>query len=221
MNNKPDVITAYITEPDIQIRVRELGTEISNDYAGKELTIICVLKGAFMFCADLVRHIKNVKYNVEFVQLSSYGKATVSSGRVDFIKIVEHLPNTHVLIVEDIIDTGNTIKHFLETLKTFDTQSVKVCTLLDKPSRREDQRVQADYKGFTIPNVFVVGYGLDKAEQHRGLRFIGKIEETGIGRILSPIKNFATHGQAQAARSIHRFAERIKKATESLMGVYK
>ena len=203
MSNKPDVITTYITKREIEKRVKQLGDEISKNYAGEDVIIVCVLKGSFIFCADLIRNIRDVNLNVEFVQLSSYEDATESSGNVKVTKHLslygsdsrdrDNLRDTHILVVEDIVDTGQTLGLLMSMLNNYETKSLKLCALLNKPSRRIDQRVQLDYIGFTIPDVFVVGYGLDKAQRHRGLRFIGRIEETRIGRILSPIKNFVTH----------------------------
>ncbi|HHW07295.1 MAG TPA: hypoxanthine phosphoribosyltransferase [Clostridia bacterium] len=163
-----DIETILISREELEAKVKELGRRISADYAGQELLIVCILKGAVIFCADLVRHI-TIPVTLDFMAVSSYGDATQSSGAVMILKDLEtNIAGKHVLIVEDIVDTGLTLKYLVENLKARHPLSVKVCTLLDKPERRKVD-VQVDYNGFVIPDAFVVGYGLDYAEKYRHL----------------------------------------------------
>ncbi|NPV80460.1 MAG: hypoxanthine phosphoribosyltransferase [Firmicutes bacterium] len=163
-----DVECILVDESDIQKRVRELGEEISRDYAGRDLVIVGILKGALVFMADLVRNIR-IPLSIDFVAVSSYGLATKTSGVVRILKDLDApIEGKHVLVVEDIIDTGLTLHYLLENLKARKPSSVKICTLLDKPSRREVQ-ITPDYNGFQIPDKFVVGYGLDFGEKYRNL----------------------------------------------------
>jgi len=172
-----EVVTLLSSET-IAERVRELGAVISRDYAGRSIVLISVLKGSFVFAADLARAI-SVPVRVEFLGVRSYGYGTKSSG---VVQITYDLPRPiegeDVLIVEDIIDTGLTVAHLLDLLRTRFPRSVKVCALLNKPSR-EIRHVAIDYLGFTIDDRFVVGYGLDHAERYRNLPFIGVIEPGG------------------------------------------
>jgi hypoxanthine phosphoribosyltransferase len=152
----------------IQQKVAELGGQISRDYADKDLLLICVLKGAVIFLADLMRHI-TVPAAIDFMAVSSYGASTESSGVVRILKDLENsIENKHCLIVEDIIDSGLTLKYLEENLLSRHPASMKVVTLLDKPDRRRVD-IQPNYCGFRIPDEFVVGYGLDFNEQYRGL----------------------------------------------------
>lgn len=163
-----DIECILVDESDIQKRVRELGEEISRDYAGRDLVIVGILKGALVFMADLVRNIR-IPLSIDFVAVSSYGLATKTSGVVRILKDLDApIEGKHVLVVEDIIDTGLTLHYLLENLKARKPSSVKICTLLDKPSRREVQ-ITPDYNGFQIPDKFVVGYGLDFGEKYRNL----------------------------------------------------
>jgi hypoxanthine phosphoribosyltransferase len=159
-------------ESQLQARIQELGAEISRDYAGQQLVVVGVLKGSVLFFADLIRRI-DLPLAIDFLGLSSYGSGTESSGVVritnDLSKSIE---NKHVLVVEDIVDTGLTMKFLLENLSTRKPSSVKICTLLEKPARAK-VKVPIHYKGFTIPDEFVVGYGLDFDEKYRNLPFIG------------------------------------------------
>ena len=223
MADKPDVISVYINETEIEERVKQLGQQISKDYAGKELLLVCVLKGAAVFCADLVRAIRHVDVSIEFVELASYHDGTESAGRVKMVKSVYgNLRDKDILIVEDIVDTGITINFLRSALDLFEPGSIKICSLLDKPSRRKPgYETDIDYLGFTIPGLFVVGYGLDKAQKHRGLPFIGRIEYTAISQLLSPIDNFINHGQQQAARSLNKVAEQFRQAADRLKDVYR
>lgn len=167
----PDAQKILISENQVLERVNELGQEISRDYAGSELLVVGILKGAIIFLADLVRSI-SIPTNMDFMAVSSYGASSESSGVVRILKDLEqNIENKHVLIVEDIVDTGLTLNYLKENLLTRGPASLKICTLLDKPSRRKVE-VQVDYNGFTIPDEFVVGYGLDYNERYRNLREI-------------------------------------------------
>ena len=162
----------FISAEQIQKRVAELGKEITQDYKGEEIILICVLNGSYMFCADLSRAI-NLEMDIDFMSLSSYGDGTVSSGnvRVD-LDLRNSIKGKNVLIVEDIVDTGRTIAKLLELLQTRDPKTLKICTLLSKPSRREIP-VNIHYVGFTIEDRFVIGYGLDDQGKKRNLPYIG------------------------------------------------
>ena len=168
-----------ISEADIRRRVSELAAQISHDYAGKEnVVLLAVLKGAFIFLADLARQI-TVPHRVEFIALSSYGKGTVPSDQVRVeMDVRDSIEGTHVLVVEDIVDTGRTLRHLIDLLETRGPASVATCSLVRKPDRHEVE-VEIDYLGYDIPDVFVVGYGLDYAEQYRTLPYIGVVEPSG------------------------------------------
>ena len=165
-----------VTEEQIQTRVKELGAEISRDYAGKELLIICILRGGVVFMVDLMRSI-TVPTAIEFMAVSSYGSgARQSDGEVRItLDLNTSISGRHVLIVEDIIDSGNTLSSVIELLKTRNPLSLYVCTLLDKEERREVQ-VPIRYRGFKIKNEFVFGYGLDMDEYYRNLSFVGTVD---------------------------------------------
>ncbi len=165
-----------ITEEQLSTRIKELGAEISRDYAGKELLIICILRGGVMFMTDLVRQI-TVPLAFEFMAVSSYGSgARSSSGDVRItLDLNTNIAGRHVLIVEDIIDSGRTLASVIDLLKTRDPASLFVCTLLDKVSRREVE-VPVRYRGFAIEDKFVFGYGLDMDEYYRNLPFIGVVD---------------------------------------------
>jgi hypoxanthine phosphoribosyltransferase len=159
----------------VQKRVAEIAAQIQSDHQGKELVLVGVLKGAFMFVADLARHI-DLPLSIDFVGLSSYGEATESSGVVKITSdLTKPIEGKHVVIVEDIIDTGLTMRYLLDNLATRRPASVKICTLLQKPSRSRT-RIPIDYLGFTVPDLFVVGYGLDAGERYRNLPFIGVLK---------------------------------------------
>lgn len=167
-----------LSAEEIRARVRELGEQISSDYQGKELIVVGILKGAFIFMADLVRELK-VPVILDFMDVSSYGSATVSSGVVRIEKDLEtSIEGKHVLIVEDIIDTGLTINYIWQNLKARNPASVKICALLDKPSRRKVP-VDIHYLGFSIPDEFVVGYGLDYAEKYRYFPYVAVLQSSG------------------------------------------
>lgn len=161
-----------ISEEELKKRVAELGAEITRDYEGKDLLVIGIFKGAVPFLADLIREIK-IPLRYDFMAVSSYGSATRSSGAVRILKDLDtSIEDVHVLIVEDIVDTGLTLRYLKENLERRHPKSLKIVTLLDKPERREVE-VHPDYNGFVIPNEFVVGYGLDFNEMFRNLPYVG------------------------------------------------
>ncbi len=167
----PDGERILFTGEQIQARVAGLGAEISSDYKDKELLVIGILKGAIIFLSDLVRSI-TVPLYYDFMAVSSYGSSTESSGVVRILKdLNQSIENCHVLIVEDIVDTGLTLNYLVENLKSRGPASLKVCTLLDKPSRRKVP-VKIDYNGFTVPDEFLVGYGLDYNGRYRNFPYI-------------------------------------------------
>lgn len=165
-------IETLIPEIRLQARVRELALKINQDYSGREVTMICVLKGSFVFFADLIRSI-DVPMTTEFLGLSSYGNLTESSGEVKVtLDLQEPIEGRHVIVIEDIVDTGITLQFLKTVLETRKPASIKVCTLLLKPEKLKVP-VDIDYIGFEIGNDFVVGYGVDYAEKYRGLPYIG------------------------------------------------
>lgn len=170
-----DVADILFGEEQIKRRVRELGARITADFAGEEILIIAVLKGAVLFLADLIRHI-DLPLAVDFLAVSSYGAGTESSGVVRILKDLDApIEGQHVLIVEDIVDSGRTLDYLLRMLRQRRPATLHVCTLLDKRERREID-VPIDYVGFEVPDAFVVGYGLDFAEFYRQLPFIGVLK---------------------------------------------
>jgi hypoxanthine phosphoribosyltransferase len=165
-----------IDEATLRDRVAELGAEVSSDYAGRDLLLIGVLKGAVFFMADLMRHL-TVPCEVDFMAISSYGDATDSSGIVRILKDLDiNIEGREVLVVEDIIDSGLTLSYLMRNLESREPASLEVCALLTKPTRREID-VPVRYVGFEIPNKFVVGYGLDFGERYRNLPFVGVLSE--------------------------------------------
>lgn len=166
-----------ISAEQIAERVAELGKEIAKDYEGESIVLVCVLKGSFVFTADIARAIEgNVR--VEFLGVQSYGEGTDSTGVVQITQdLTKSIEGEHVLLVEDIVDTGLTIAHLLDLFRTRKPASVKVCALLHKPARTRIE-VPIDYLGFTIEDKFVVGYGLDWAQRYRNLPFIGVVEHS-------------------------------------------
>lgn len=163
-----DIQEVLVSRHEIAEKTKELGKKISEDYAGKDLVLIGVLKGGFAFMADLMREI-TIPVDMDFMAVSSYGASTKSSGVVRIIKDIDiNITNKHVLIVEDLVDTGLTLKHLKELLNTRGPSSVKICTALDKPTRRKVE-IQVEYEGIEIPDMFVVGYGLDYAGKYRNL----------------------------------------------------
>ncbi|SHK29606.1 hypoxanthine phosphoribosyltransferase [Desulforamulus aeronauticus] len=171
----PDVEKILLDEEHIKERVAQLALQISQDYQGESILMVGILKGAMVFLADLVRHI-NVPTFFDFMAVSSYGAGTVSSGAVRILKDLDKsIHGRHVIIVEDIVDTGLTLQYLVENIKARGPASLKVCTLLDKPSRRKVE-VPIDYNGFSIPDEFVVGYGLDYNERYRNLPYIAVLK---------------------------------------------
>ena len=171
-----DLENILINETRIADKVKELGAQITQDYTSRDLVVVGILKGALMFMADLIRHIKRPVL-MDFAVVSSYGESTETSGAVRILKDLDQpIEGKHVLIVEDIIDTGLTMHYLVRYLEARKPASVKVCTLLDKPSRRKVD-MKPDYCGFTIPDKFVVGYGLDYAEYYRNLPEVGVLKE--------------------------------------------
>lgn len=169
-------IRTLIDEKAINERINEMAAQISKDYEGKTLHLIGILKGGVFFLTELAKRI-TVPLTIDFMSVSSYGNEQVSSGRVRILKdLDEPLADREVLIVEDIIDSGRTLSYLLDTLQVRKPASIKLCTLLDKPSRREIE-VEVSYVGFTIPDEFVLGYGLDYAQFYRNLPYIGVVEQ--------------------------------------------
>jgi len=167
-----------LTEEELDKRIRELGAQISEDYKGESIFLVCILKGAAMFACELAKRI-TVPVTMDFMATSSYGSGTTSSGEVKIKKDLDlPMEGANVLIVEDIIDSGNTLNFLSQLFKDRNARSVRMCTMLDKPDRREVD-VDVDYTGFTIPDEFVVGFGLDYAQKYRNLPYIGVIENPG------------------------------------------
>lgn len=173
-----DKIRVMISEEVVDAKIKELGAQISKEYEGKEVHLICVLKGSVFFTCELAKRI-TVPVTMDFMSVSSYGSGKSSSGVVKIVKdLDESIEGKDAILIEDIIDSGRTLSFLLPTLKQRKPNSIKLCTLLDKPDRREaDVDVTVDYTGFEIPDEFVVGYGLDYAQQYRNLPYIGVIEE--------------------------------------------
>jgi hypoxanthine phosphoribosyltransferase len=171
-----DIQEILYTQEEIQDKVKELGKQITRDYAGRNLLVICVLKGAFIFMADLVKAI-DIPLELDFMAVSSYGVSTKSSGVVKIIKDLDiPVEGRDVMIVEDIIDSGLTLSYLIDVLERRNALSIAVVTLFDKPARRTVD-LEPDYKGYTLPDAFVVGYGLDYAEKYRNLPYIGVLKE--------------------------------------------
>ena len=168
-------IKVLISEEEVDARIRELGEKISKEYEGKQINLICVLKGGVFFMCELAKRI-TVPVSMDFMCVGSYGDGTKSSGVVRLAKdLDESIENKEVLIVEDIIDSGNTLYYLMDVLRQRKPASLRLCTLLDKPDRRVKD-VHVDWTGFEIPDEFVVGYGLDYAQKYRNLPYIGVVE---------------------------------------------
>ena len=168
-------VEIMLTEEEVDSRIREIGEQISKEYAGKTVHLVCVLKGGSVFMTELAKRI-TVPVSLDFMSVSSYGGSTKSSGVVRIVKdLDEPLEDKDVLVVEDIVDSGRTLSYLLELLKDRGPASVKLCTLLDKPERRVVD-VHVDYTGFEIPDEFVVGYGLDYDQRYRNLPYIGVVK---------------------------------------------
>lgn len=167
-----DIEKVLVTEEELKEKVNELGKKISEDYKGKNLLLVSILKGSVAFMADLMRAI-TIPCQIDFMSVSSYGSGVKSSGVVKIIKDIDiEIEGYDILIVEDILDSGLTLSYLMDILKTRKANSIKICTLLSKPERRKVQ-VDVSYEGFVIPDEFVVGYGLDYDEKYRNLPFIG------------------------------------------------
>ncbi|MBR5798883.1 MAG: hypoxanthine phosphoribosyltransferase [Lachnospiraceae bacterium] len=168
-------IKVLLSEEEVDERIRELGEQISKDYEGKEIHMVCVLKGGTFFMCELAKRI-TVPVSLDFMSVSSYGSGTESSGIIKIVKdLDEPLEGKDVIVVEDIIDSGRTLSHLLKLLGERKPSSLRLCTLLDKPDRRVVD-VDIDYTGFAIPDEFIVGYGLDYAQKYRNLPYIGIVE---------------------------------------------
>ena len=166
-------VSVLLSEEELDDKIREMGAQISRDYAGKQVHLICVLKGGTFFMCELAKRI-TIPVSIDFMSVSSYGDDAVSTGIVRIIKDLDKpIEGKDVIVVEDIIDTGRTLSYLLKVLKDRKPNSVKLATMLDKPDRRVVDDVNVDYTGFEIPDEFVVGYGLDYAERYRNLPYIG------------------------------------------------
>lgn len=167
-----DNIKVLISEDQVNVRINELAKQISKDYEGKRVHLICILKGSVFFCCDLAKRI-TIPVTMDFMSVSSYGDELVSSGRVKIVKdLDESIQDKDVIIIEDIIDSGRTLAYLMELLSSRAPKSLSICTLLDKPERRVTD-VDVEYVGFEIPDEFVIGYGLDYQQMYRNLPFVG------------------------------------------------
>lgn len=168
-------VRTLLTEEEVDAKIQEIGEQISKDYAGEQVHLVCVLKGGAFFMCELAKRI-TIPVSMDFMSVSSYGSETKSSGVVKIVKdLDEPLKDKNVIIVEDIVDSGRTLSYLLEMLKDREPKSMALCTLLDKPERRVKE-VKVDYTGFQIPDEFVVGYGLDYDQRYRNLPYIGVVE---------------------------------------------
>ena len=171
-----DTIRVLISKEDVEKRIREMAAEISRDFEGETLHLVCILKGSVFFTCELAKYL-TVPVTMDFMSVSSYGDKTESSGRIKIIKdLDDSIQGKNVLVIEDIVDSGRTLSHLLAFLKVREPKSLKLCTLLDKPDRRVVP-VNVDYVGMQIPDLFVVGYGLDYAQNYRNLPYIGVVEQ--------------------------------------------
>ena len=167
-------VSVLLTEQEVDERIQQLGEQISRDYEGKQVHLICVLKGGSMFLCELAKRI-TIPVSLDFMSVSSYGKDMTSSGVVKIVKDLDDpVKDKHVIVVEDIVDSGRTLSYLLEMLGKREPASIAICTLLDKPERRVTD-VKVDYTGFQIPDEFVVGYGLDYDQRYRNLPYIGVV----------------------------------------------
>lgn len=172
-----DKIRVLLNEEEVDKRIREVAEEINRDYAGKEVHLICILKGGVFFTCELAKRL-TVPVSLDFMSVSSYGGGTESTGVVKIVKDLDQpLEGKNVLIVEDIIDSGRTLAYLIEILKQRGPKQIELCTLLDKPERRVKKQVEVKYTCFTIPDEFVVGYGLDYDQKYRNLPYIGVVEQ--------------------------------------------
>lgn len=172
-----DKIRVLLNEEEVDKRIREVAAEINRDYAGKEVHLICILKGGVFFTCELAKRL-TIPVSLDFMSVSSYGGGTESTGVVKIVKDLDQpLEGKNVLIVEDIIDSGRTLAYLMEILKQRGPKQIELCTLLDKPERRVKKQVSVKYTCFTIPDEFVVGYGLDYDQKYRNLPYIGVVEQ--------------------------------------------
>ena len=172
-----DKIRVLLDEEKVDRRIREIAAQINRDYEGKQVHLICILKGGVFFTCELAKHLA-VPVSMDFMSVSSYGSGTESSGVVRIVKdLDESIAGKNVLIVEDIIDSGRTLAYLIEILKQRNPESIRLCTLLDKPERRVKKQVKVDYTCFTIPDEFVVGFGLDYDQKYRNFPYIGVVEQ--------------------------------------------
>lgn len=172
-----DKIRVLLSEEEIAKRVKEMAEIITRDYEGKQLHLICILKGGVFFTCELAKRI-HLPLTMDFMSVSSYGSGTVSSGVVKITKdLDEPVEGKDILIVEDIIDSGNTLSYLIEVLKQRNPRSIELCTLLDKPERRVQKHINVKYVCFTVPDKFVLGYGLDYDQKYRNLPYVGVIEQ--------------------------------------------
>ncbi len=177
--NNPNLETMYSAE-QIQARIRELGAQITRDYAGKEFVLVGILKGSCLFLADLMREI-DLSLKIDFMAVSSYKDELKSTGDVEILKdLTNPIRDKHVLVVEDIVDTGLTLTRLVEILGSRGAASIKIASFLDKPEPRIKKELVVDYTGFVIPNKFVVGYGLDAAGRYRNLPFIAVVKDPSV-----------------------------------------
>ena len=175
-----DVERILYTEEELRDRVRALGRQITADYAGREPLLVSVLRGSYIFMADLTRAI-DLDVSVDFMAVSSYGVGTASSGQVEIKKdLSDSIKGKDLLIVEDILDSGNTLYYLMDVLRARKPASIRICTLMDKPERRA-KPITVDYVGFTVPDAFIVGYGLDYAEKYRNLPYVGVLKPSVYG----------------------------------------
>ena len=176
----PDIEQVLYTEEQLRDRVQEVGRQIAADYAGREPLLISVLRGSYIFMADLTRAI-DLNVTVDFMAVSSYGAGTTSSGQVEIKKdLSDSIEGKDLIIVEDILDSGNTLYYLMDVLRARKPASIRICALMDKPERRA-KPITADYVGFTIPDAFIVGYGLDYAEKYRNLPCVGVLKPSVYG----------------------------------------
>ena len=180
-----DVEQVLYTEEELRRRVKEVGAQITADYYGRQPLLISVLRGSYIFMADLTRAI-SLDLTVDFMVVSSYGAGTVSSGQVEIKKdLSDSIEGRDLIIVEDILDSGNTLYYLMDVLKARKPASIRLCTLMDKPDRRT-KPITADYVGFTIPDAFIVGYGLDYDEKYRNLPYVGVLKPSVYQRGAEP-----------------------------------
>ena len=181
MDMRDDIQTVLVTEEQLRAKVAELGAQVSRDYAGRDLLLVSILKGAVVFMADLMRAV-TIPCSIDFMVVSSYGGTnTESTGLVKIVKDLDaDLSGRDVLIVEDVLDTGVTLSNLVPMLKMRHPNSVRICAILDKPARRKTD-IRADYTGFEVPDAFVVGYGLDYDEKYRNLPFVGVLRPEVYG----------------------------------------